>query len=158
VAAEAGLPLAATTYWFASKEDIVQAAFLRATERDIEYLEALRPQLRTWTRATVARELAAVIDAACTTGRERSVVGYSLWVEALRRPALGAYAERWTAAYVSFYADVLRAIGVTRGVPAAARLLSAAVDGLVAQQLTTDAPLDRAALTRVLAPLFPAAA
>lgn len=75
-------------------------------------------------------------------------------MEAGRRPALRPLAQRWADAYVDLYTDVLRTVGVTGDVDARARLLSAAVDGLVGQQLATGAPLDRAALARVLAPLF----
>src|ERR1700712_2499521 len=50
VAAEAGLPLAATTYWFASKEDMVRAALEHAADRDLEHLEeVLRNASRDWT-------------------------------------------------------------------------------------------------------------
>src|ERR1700712_5455833 len=50
VAAEAGLSLAATTYWFASKEDMVRAALEHAADRDLQYLEeALRAASRDWT-------------------------------------------------------------------------------------------------------------
>src|SRR5262249_13459775 len=49
VAGEAGLPLAATTYWFSSKEEIVRAALEYAADRDLAYLESLRAASREWT-------------------------------------------------------------------------------------------------------------
>jgi len=49
---------------------------------------------------------------------------------------------------------MLHTIGATGDLRARARLLSAAVDGLVGQQLATGAPRDRAALAGILAPLF----
>lgn len=158
VAAEAGMPLAATTYWYASKEDLVVAAFTLATDRDLEHVAVLRERSRAWTTATVARELARVVAEACTLRRADSVVGSALWVEAVRRPALRACAQRWTDGYLDFYADLLEQLGDARPAPARARLLSAAVDGLVAQQLAADVALDVDALAAVLAPVLPAGA
>jgi DNA-binding transcriptional regulator YbjK len=40
VAEVAGLPLASTTYWFQSKEEMLTAALERAADRDIERLAA----------------------------------------------------------------------------------------------------------------------
>ncbi len=154
VAAEAQVPLAATTYWFASKEDIVEAAFGRAVDDGIASIEEVRERAKAWTRATAADELAAGILEECTARRERTVIGYALWVEAGRRPALRPLAQRWADAYVDLYADVLGTAGVTGDLRARARLLSAAADGLVGQQLATGAPRDRAELARILTPLF----
>jgi hypothetical protein len=67
------------------------------------------------------------------------------------------HAERWTAAYVDLYAHLLRGLGVTEGVGDAARLLTAAIDGLVSQQLAAEEPLAVPELTRILRPLLPAA-
>jgi len=154
VAAAAGVSLAATTYWFDSKEAIVEAAFLRSVDESLEAIERTRTQARTWTAATAAAELAAIVEAECTQERERTIVGYALWVEAQRRPALRDAAQRWTDAYVALYREVLDTVGVRRDVEARARLLAAAVDGLVSQQLVSPAPLDREALAVVLGPLL----
>jgi DNA-binding transcriptional regulator YbjK len=154
VAAEAGVPLAATTYWFASKEAIVEAALERSVEDSLAGIAARREAARTWTRASAAHELALVIQQECSTDREQTVVGYALWVEALRRPALRPIAQRWTDAYVDLYREILVIVGATGDVEARARLLGAAVDGLVSQQLASDDPLAPATVAAVLAPLF----
>jgi TetR/AcrR family transcriptional regulator, regulator of biofilm formation and stress response len=154
VAAAAGVSLAATTYWFASKEDIVEAAFLRSVDESVQAIEATRARATEWTAATAPDELAAIVDAECTTERERTIIGYALWVEAQRRPVLRPAAQRWTDAYVDLYRLVLRSIGAQGDVEARARLLAAAVDGLVSQQLVSPAPLDRKALAVVLKPLL----
>src|SRR5690242_10150420 len=60
VAAEAGVPLAATTYWFASKEEIVEAAFLRSLDDALAELADRHEQVRTWTRANAAKRLARI--------------------------------------------------------------------------------------------------
>jgi DNA-binding transcriptional regulator YbjK len=158
VATEAGVPLAASTYWFRSKEDLVEAAFACAVDEGVADLEAIRRDAPRWTRAGAAARVARGIEEECAARRESTVVGYALWVEAGRRPALRPLAQRWADAYVEHYAAVLAAIGWTGDPRTRARLISAAVDGLVGQQLAAEAPLGRAALTRILAPLFEDAA
>jgi TetR/AcrR family transcriptional regulator, regulator of biofilm formation and stress response len=154
VAAAAGVSLAATTRWFASKEDIVEAAFLRSVEESVQAIDVARERVRAWTADSAPDELAAVVERECTRDRERTIIGYALWIEAQRRPVLRPAAQRWTDAYVDLYRLVLRTIGATGDVEARARLLAAAVDGLVSQQLVSPDPLDRAALADVLRPLL----
>jgi DNA-binding transcriptional regulator YbjK len=151
VAREAGVPLAATTYWFSSKEEIVGAAFAQAAAEDVAHLDEMRAAAARWTPETAATGLAQVVDEACTDRRETSVLGYALWIEALRRPALRPLAQRWTDAYLGCFSDVLRSLGATGDVRSAAQLMTATVDGLVAQQLASAEPLDRPALAAVLA-------
>jgi DNA-binding transcriptional regulator YbjK len=151
VAAEAGVPLAATTYWFSSKEEIVGAAVVQAADDDVAHLDDLRARAAHWTADTAAAGLAQVVDEACTDRRETSVLGYALWVEALRRPALRPLAQRWIDAYLECFSDVLRTLGATDDVRSAAQLVTATVDGLVAQQLAAAEPLDRPALAAILA-------
>jgi TetR/AcrR family transcriptional regulator, regulator of biofilm formation and stress response len=157
VAAEAGVPLAATTYWFASKEAIIEAAMVQVVAEGEAAVQRRREEQRSWTRASAPMELARSIERECTTERERTVVGYALWVEAQRRPALRPHAERWTRAYADLHAELLRALGATGDVTHAAMLLGAAIDGLVAQQLVAAEPLPADELAAVLEPLLPAA-
>jgi DNA-binding transcriptional regulator YbjK len=154
VAAEASVSLASTTYWFGSKEDIVDAAFVRAVDEGVAAIAARRDELAGWTPESAPADLARSIEHECTTDRARTIVGYALWVEAQRRPGLRVHAERWTAAYVDLYAHLLRALGATGPVDDAARLLTAAIDGLISQQLAADAPLGVPELARILAPLL----
>jgi DNA-binding transcriptional regulator YbjK len=149
VAAEAGLPLAATTYWFASKEDMVRAALEHAIERDLDHVDALRADSRTWTKKTVATELAAYIERTCTERRECAVVDGALWLEALRRPELRPIAKRWVDDYTDVLQEVLRNVGA----PAThddAELLGAAIDGIVSHHLVIAGPFDRATVANQL--------
>jgi DNA-binding transcriptional regulator YbjK len=154
VAAEAGVSLAATTRWFSSKEEIVEAAFVRAVDDGVVAISARRAEIGRWTPDRAPIELARSIEHECTTDRERTLVGYALWIEAQRRPRLRPHAERWTTAYVELYAQLLRSLGVTRHVEDGARLLTAAIDGLVSQQLAAERPLDVPEVARILAPLL----
>lgn len=149
VAAEAGLPLAATTYWFASKEDMVRAALEHAIERDLHHVDALREDSRAWTKKTIAAELAQYIERACTERRECAVVDGALWLEALRRPELRPIAKRWVDDYTDVLQEVLRNVGA----PAThddAELLGAAIDGIVSHHLVVAGPFDRATITKQL--------
>jgi DNA-binding transcriptional regulator YbjK len=154
VAAEAGVSLAATTRWFSSKEEIVEAAFVRAVDDGVAAIAARRAEIGRWTPDRAPVELARSIEHECTTDRERTLVGYALWIEAQRRPRLRPHAERWTAAYVELYAHLLRSLRATRDVEDGARLLTAAIDGLVSQQLAAERPLDVPEVARILAPLL----
>ena len=51
-------------------------------------------------------------------------------------------------------ADLLRTLGATGDVEDAARLLTAAIDGLISQQLAAETPLTVPELARILAPLL----
>jgi DNA-binding transcriptional regulator YbjK len=149
VAAEAGLPLAATTYWFASKEDMVRAALEHAIERDLQHVDALREDSRAWTKKTVAAELARYVERSCTERRDCAVVDGALWLEALRRPELRPIAKRW----VDDYTDVLREVLRNVGAPAThddAELLGAAIDGIISHHLVVAGPFDRATVTKQL--------
>lgn len=158
VAAEAGLPLAATTYWFANKEDMVRAALEHAAERDIAYWERLRDASREWTIDTLAGELTTAVEDACTTRREGAIVDCALWLEAVRRPELRDVAQRWLVAY----AEIMKAILVNVEAPtpddADADLLGSVIDGLIGHQLVATGPFDRALVTSRLQRLIAALA
>jgi TetR/AcrR family transcriptional regulator, regulator of biofilm formation and stress response len=149
VAAEANLPLAATTYWFSSKEDMVRAALQHAADRDLEHVETLRSASRAWTRNTLGARLADFVEESCTARRENAIVDCTLWLEALRRPELRPIAQQWVDAYEDVLADVLRNAG-GRGTRDDAALLGAAIDGMISHQLAAPGPYDRATVTRRL--------
>jgi TetR/AcrR family transcriptional regulator, regulator of biofilm formation and stress response len=127
VATEAGLPLAATTYWFASKEDLLLNAFRRAADRDIARVRRVAAEAE---GKDVADALADVLGAELADGRTALVACFTMWVEAARRPELRAIEAEWTEAYENVIAGLLRAAGSTdaRG---DARILTATLDGLL---------------------------
>ncbi len=139
VAADAGVPLAATTYWFSSKAELVRAAFRRAVDSDLERLTARARVAVNWTRENVATELARTLHTTLEEDRTTVLVDASLWTEALRRPELRAEAERWTDAYVDFYRELLRRIDSSVS-EVDIRLISAAIDGLVTRELSYERP------------------
>jgi DNA-binding transcriptional regulator YbjK len=150
VAEVAELPLASTTYWFSSKDDLLAAALELAAARDIDALRHRAAHVAGWPPLEAA---AAVICAPLHEGGRASraslIAAYALWLEAARRPELRAVAQRWTAAYHETVAELLTAAGSSDPVEDA-RLLVAAGDGLLMEQLADGSYTDlRPSLVRV---------
>jgi DNA-binding transcriptional regulator YbjK len=113
VASEAEVPLAATTYYFETKDELVLEAFALARSRDVAALEASgRPgasacptveELAAW---LVAQFLPRGDDARCA-----QLVLYELELEAARRPELAELSRTWTDAYVAALAPVVAELG-----------------------------------------------
>src|SRR5581483_8652426 len=99
VAEVAELPLASTTYWFSSKDDLLAAALELAAERDLAELH------RRTARPSEPGPLEAAVEVICgplrarlRTSRGALIAAYALWLEAARRPELRTINRRWTEA------------------------------------------------------------
>jgi DNA-binding transcriptional regulator YbjK len=136
VAEVAGLPLASTTYWFASKEELLAAALELAANRDVSRLRARAADLAGRADATDAAVALILdpLDEGLRTSRGSLVAAYTLWLEAARRPRLRAVARAWTDAYVDAVSQLLERAG-SRDPAGDARLLVAAADGLLMEEL-----------------------
>jgi DNA-binding transcriptional regulator YbjK len=145
VAEVAQLPLASTTYYFDSKEELLTAALELAAERDL---------IRLHTIADDRRRLPASADDAVAAamgpsgqphdpaaGRRSLLASYTLLLEAARRPALQALTRRWTEAYLTTIAEMLQRAG-SAAPDEDAQVLLAAADGLMIAQLSTGEPTD----------------
>jgi DNA-binding transcriptional regulator YbjK len=148
VAERAALPLASTTYWFESKEDLLTAALELAAERDVARLNQLADRLRD--RDPLEAVLATVLDPLDEPSSRASLMAtYALLLEAARRPALQTLARRWTDAYLETIGDLLQRAG-SASPREDARLILAAADGLLLEQLAAgDADDPRPALARL---------
>jgi DNA-binding transcriptional regulator YbjK len=134
VAEVAELPLASTTYWFESKEHLLTAALELAAERD---LARLREDTSGAAADTEPLELAVrAIVSPTEPVRSSLITTYALLLEAARRPALRAIAERWTEAYLRIIGRLLEQAGSARP-REDAELLLAAADGLLMEQLAS---------------------
>ncbi|RDI75315.1 TetR-type HTH domain-containing protein [Gaiella occulta] len=113
VAREAGVPLAATTYYFASKDDLVREAFAFAMAEDVAALQAesLLPTRGELTAGALAQRLTALMASRIGDDRATLLVQYALELEAARRSELTALSRAWTAAYVGAVAPALAALG-----------------------------------------------
>jgi TetR/AcrR family transcriptional regulator, regulator of biofilm formation and stress response len=127
VAAEAGLPLAATTYWFASKDQLLVSAYRRAADHDIERVRRIAEQYR---GGDLVAALTALVSAELQNGRVELVACFSMWFEAARRPELQSIEAEWTEAYEQAIEALLRAAGSAEP-RLDAQALTAAIDGLL---------------------------
>jgi TetR/AcrR family transcriptional regulator, regulator of biofilm formation and stress response len=141
VADRAGLPLSATTYWFESKEELLQDAFLLAAREEVARVESVVLELAPreldageWA-AAVAGALAADLDDNPT----RHVAFTELVLEGTRRPWLREEVSRWEAAWLGLAEMGLRALG-SADPRADARLVVGAITGLMLGQLANPQP------------------
>ncbi len=142
VAEVAELPLASTTYWFSSKDELLAAAFELAAERDIAAVRGRAAHLEH--EAALEAAVAVICDAlpdGLRASRGSLIAAYALWLEAARRPELRAVNERWTAVYQETVAGLLARAGSADPL-GDATLLVAAADGLIMEQLASGGASD----------------
>jgi TetR/AcrR family transcriptional regulator, regulator of biofilm formation and stress response len=129
VAEEAGVPLGSTTYYFDSRDDLLQQALEHVAASEVVRYGELGDELRT---VKSPRELAdRLIDELVAAARDRIayIAEYELWLEAGRRPELREAAQRWCDAEQRSVAGAMEALGSAD--PATdASLVVAAIDGL----------------------------
>jgi DNA-binding transcriptional regulator YbjK len=136
VAERAGLPPAATTYWFESKEQLLSETLLLAAREEVERLERLVLELapRELDVSEWARSVAAVLAADLEADPVRHVAFTELVLEGTRRPWLRAEVARWQSAHLKLAEMGLRATG-SPSPEADAQLVVAAITGFVIGQL-----------------------
>ncbi|MET0423677.1 MAG: TetR family transcriptional regulator [Actinoplanes sp.] len=136
VAARAGLPLGATTYYFPTLDALIAAGMQRAIDIELAELRDWAEQLR------AADDLAAalvMLTAQYLDDRRRAQIEYELYVAAARDPALRAPAMAWL--------QGLHELLTPHVGPVAARTVAALLDGAMLQALVTGDPLDTPNLT-----------
>lgn len=156
VAERAGVPLSATTYYFVSRDELLEQTMLLAAREEIAWIERLVLDL-------VARDLSVAEWAAAVAGavaREaagdpaRQVALYELGLEAGRRPALRAEVERWQVAQLRLAQMGARAAG-SDDPRADAPIVLATLTGLTFGQVTNPHPdFEDAVLRPTLERLF----
>ncbi len=141
VAERAGLPLSATTYWFSSKDELLQEALLLVVREEVERIERVVLELapreldvREWARA-----VSAVLAEDLASDPIRHVAFTELVLEGTRRPWLAEEVARWHAAQLRLAELGLRATGAPDP-RVDAPLLVAAITGFMLGQLVT--PMD----------------
>ena len=113
VAAEADVPLAATTYYFATKDELVLEAFALAMTEDVASLGGAEPLAGDDppTVPQVAAWLAGLLLPAPDDDRASRLVLLELEIEAARRPDLAPLSRAWTDAYVRTVSPALARLG-----------------------------------------------
>lgn len=139
VAAEADVPLGSTTYYFASKDDMVAQALHHVAEREVERLEAeAGGGLFEGDDASLVERLADLVLDTWANDRTVLLAQFELYLEAGRREDLRPAAQRWDRSYRHLLERVLDRLGAPD--PAGrARLLCPAIDGLLLQHVATGA-------------------
>ena len=138
VAERAGVPLSATTYWFSSKEDLLQETLLLAAREEVDRLERLVLDLapQELDVAEWARAVSAVLAADLESDPVRHVAFTELVLEGTRRPWLAEEVARWHGAHLRLAELGLRATGAPDP-RADAPLLVATITGFLLGQLVT---------------------
>lgn len=142
VAREAGVPLAATTYYFESKDELLEEALKLFAGEETARLEAQAAAIAEAGRlspADLAAALAAVLCEQLRAEGHQTVAKFEVYLEASRRPELRATAEHWIASFTELAESALSQAGA-RDAGEVSRLLVAAVDGLMLQHLATSGP------------------
>ncbi len=156
VAERAGLPLASTTYYFASLPELVVAAMERSGRDDLAgvraELDALPPDAGGAgrdSRAVVELVLDQLLGRDSRDDPEAVVLRYERFVGAGRRPYLRPLMRAMRVEFDALLVDVLARAGVTLDPRAMARLV-AIVDGTVVNSLIEADPDPRAAARAVV--------
>jgi TetR/AcrR family transcriptional regulator, regulator of biofilm formation and stress response len=141
VAERAGLPLSATTYWFESKEQLLQETLLLANRQEVERLERLVLDLapREFDVGEWARAVSEALASDLADDPIRHVAFTELALESTRRPQVAEEVARWHTAHLRLAELGLRAAG-SPDPRADAPLVVAAITGFMIGQLVT--PVD----------------
>lgn len=141
VAAEAGVPLSATTYYFASKEDLLQQSLLMAAREETERIERVVLDLapRSLDVGEWAQAVAAVVGTSLRDDPATQVALFELGLEATRLPALRSELADWQSALHRLAAMGCRSVG-SEEPEMDGTLIVSAIAGLMLQGLASDAP------------------
>jgi TetR/AcrR family transcriptional regulator, regulator of biofilm formation and stress response len=140
VAKIARVPLAATTYYFASRDELLLEAFRHLTARRMEALDAafaILPEKMSVEVAAAgwAHALAELLE----TEPARVVAEFEMHLESCRRPQLRAVHAQWEAKAMEYFTAGMKAIGSRKPVPDAALVL-AVLTGLEIGEIVNPTP------------------
>jgi TetR/AcrR family transcriptional regulator, regulator of biofilm formation and stress response len=156
VAEEAGVPIAATTYYFSSKEDLIREALHLHAEREAERVAEATRTLgeRPTTVEGLADHLADFVDYGLRAGREALIAEYELLLQAARDPDLESLSRVFYERIRGQLEQILIELG-TRDPAAAAQLIMAVLAGLEVDNLATPTThLSREELRRLVGRLL----
>jgi len=151
VAKLARVPLAATTYYFASRDELLLEAFRHLTSQRIAVLaEALTTAADYRSVEVVAAGWAHALAETLRSEPARVVAELEMHLEACRRPQLRAIHAGWEAKAMEYFTAALKAIGSRKPVADAAIVL-AVLTGLEIGEIVNPTPH---AERELLAPLL----
>jgi DNA-binding transcriptional regulator YbjK len=142
VAELAGVSLSSTTYYFNSKDDLLEQALLLSADRELSELAAVHDKfdLAVMTIDEWAAQLAGLL-AAETRGHRRTMLlaQFEMDLYAARQPRLRRAVRALNARYVALVEPVLRRAGAAEP-GSGARFFVAAVTGLLLEQASCPVP------------------
>ena len=131
VAAEAGVPLGSTTYYFRTIDDLLSVAIDKAAQRSLEHIRCWETELAA--DVDLSDALAGYVMDALGEGRDSTVLEYNLYAMANFRPALRTAAQEWDLGLVEVLCRRVDSI--------TAQMLAVILCGLLLQQvLAEDVP------------------
>ncbi|MFD7326250.1 TetR/AcrR family transcriptional regulator [Streptomyces sp. NPDC059875] len=142
VAEEAGVPLGATTYHFATKDDLIAAALTGAVDRYAAYLEEWVAQRPGLTPDQLAVLLTDVLLGCFGPQRDEQVMEFELYLAALRRPALRQLADRYVELSIQALTHYTDSVTATAA--------AATMNGLTLRGLAATTPPDRTSIEAIL--------
>jgi DNA-binding transcriptional regulator YbjK len=138
VAELAEVPLGSTTYWFASRQDMLREALEHFARVEIETLrERLAGVLgKRLSRRRLVDQFSAHLLAQLGDARWRTVAQYALLQETAREPELEQVCREWTEAWEQALVEVFTSLRA-RAPELEARMFLAMLDGLLIGELAT---------------------
>ena len=147
VANAAGVPLSATSYFFASMDELIGAAVTRIADGVLQAVESFIDD--TTNRGSTETSVDAAIDrmlAALAGPRDRQIqVQFEAYLATNRRPDLIESVRRIVEAYEHAATTILASLGATEP-EMAARHLIAVLDGFALQRIANPRPDDQDAV------------
>jgi DNA-binding transcriptional regulator YbjK len=157
VAAAAGVPAASTSYYFRSKDELIDEALRTLAAREVELLRRRREALGAAVAdldATVEALAGWIEEQVTPEGSVAILAQYQLQLEAARRPEAREILAEWKAQTNELAETAMASLGA-RDVRTAAILLICAIDGLRLRLLASGHdPLEGQALRHVLRALL----
>jgi DNA-binding transcriptional regulator YbjK len=133
VAARAGVPLGATTYYFPTLGDLVAAGLALVSDSIAQDLEQWRAAIADEPERDVAAAVSRLV-AQYVADQPKALLEYELYLAAARVPALRPLARAWL--------DGVHRLLAPRTGERAARAISALIDGAMLQSVVTGEPIE----------------
>ena len=134
VAHEASVALASTTYYFDSKDALVEEALELMIARSIECVHRYTACPSQITQDELIDRIAGFADAQVNDPNAFVLAQYELMLESGREKYLRPLARRWTIAYMDGFERVVRSAGLPER---ATEIITNFVEGAVLNQVTT---------------------
>jgi TetR/AcrR family transcriptional regulator, regulator of biofilm formation and stress response len=137
VAREARVPLAATTYYFDSKDELLAEALQVLAEAEVSRLSEVMGEIGGRIASEPRKAVTVLAEALLPDGaraEQRWLAQFEIYLEAARNPALRPAIEHWRASFETLAESTLRAAGAPEP-RKRAPLLVAGVNGILLDRI-----------------------